>query len=100
MSSIIFNVVLGLIPTMALAWSIAADERKPQAEKVVTTSGDRLDQNMIFALIYGLWGFTMAMWNWMNDRSISWIASWLGVGLVGLVLCRVLALRKRKRTPS
>ena len=94
--TLILNLILGLIPTMALAWSIVADERKPAEEKVVVSSSDRRDQNIIFALVYGLWGFTMAMWNWMNDRGGVWIVSWLVVGVVGLVLCRILVMRKRR----
>ncbi|HUF18453.1 MAG TPA: hypothetical protein VMS12_10460 [Thermoanaerobaculia bacterium] len=95
MSSLIFNIILGLIPTIALAWSIAADERKPADEKVVASSSDRRDQNIIFALVYGLWGFTMAMWNWMNDRSTAWIIAWLAAGVLGLIVCRLLVMRRR-----
>lgn len=100
MSTLVLNIALGLIPTIALAWSIAADERKPFDEKVVISSSDRRDQNIIFALVYGLWGFTMAMWNWMNDRSSMWIASWLIAGMLGLVVCRLLVMRKKRRATT
>ena len=96
MSTILLNIALGLIPTIALAWSIAADEKKPADEKVVASSADRRDQNVIFALVYGLWGFTMAMWNWMNDRSGVWIGSWLIAGIAGLLICRILVMRNRR----
>jgi hypothetical protein len=99
MPTLLLNIALGLIPAFALAWSIAADEHKPTVEKVVASSSDRRDQNIIFALVYGLWGFTMAMWNWMNDRSMVWIASWLVAGVLGLIVCRILVMRKRRMVP-
>ncbi|HYM62857.1 MAG TPA: hypothetical protein VEZ11_18370, partial [Thermoanaerobaculia bacterium] len=64
------NVILGLFPTFALAWSIAADERKPSEERTVASDSDRHRQRVMFLLVYGLWALTLAMWNWMRSASV------------------------------
>jgi hypothetical protein len=93
---IFLNIAFGLIPTFALAWSIAADERKPLEERVVAGSEDRKAQLRIFELVYGLWALTLSMWNWMRGESGVWIALWAVFGVVALLL----AARKRAGTSS
>lgn len=95
MKSILLNVIFGLIPTMTLAWSIAADERKSAGERVVSSTDDRTHQHVMFALLYGLWALTLAMWNWMREASPFWIGLWLLFGLAGLAASRVLARRRK-----
>jgi len=95
MKSILLNVVFGLIPTMTLAWSIAADERKSGRERVVASTDDRTHQHVMFALIYGLWALTLAMWNWMRGESPLWIGLWLVFGVAGLTASRVLSRRRK-----
>lgn len=95
MKSILLNVIFGLIPTMTLAWSIAADERKSGIERVVASTDDRTHQHVMFALIYGLWALTLAMWNWMREESPYWIGLWLVFGLAGLAASRVLSRRRK-----
>jgi hypothetical protein len=82
---LILNIVFGLIPTLTLGWSMAADERKPAADRVVSTSSDRRQQSTMFLLVYGLWALTLAMWNWMRGYQPAWIAVWAVAGVVGLV---------------
>ncbi len=67
---ILFNVVLGLLPTLVLGASFALgmeDDRQHRA---------------MFLLVYGLWSLTLAMWNWMRSAPPAWIVVWalLGAG--------------------
>ena len=84
LSPIVFNILLGFIPTFALALSIAADERKPVAERVVASDADRSQQRTIFLLVYGLWAVSLAMWNWMRTYPIGWIIFWSAAGIIAL----------------
>ena len=91
---IFLNVVLGLFPTMALAWTIAADVKKPESEKVVDNEVDALQQRKIFLLIHMLWALTLMMWNWMRESHGAWIVIWAVTATVsGALLLR--ARRKR-----
>ena len=96
MSTIVLNLILGLIPTFALAWSIAADERRADQDRVVHSDNDRLQHNIVFSLVYGLWGLTMAMWNWMRSEPAGWIIFWSILGVAGLLTWRLL-IRKKQR---
>ena len=49
---IAFNILLGIVPTLVLAASIAAG-----------VDDDRRHRRM-FVLVYGLWAITLSMWNW------------------------------------
>jgi hypothetical protein len=84
MKPILFNIFLGFIPTFALAWSMAADESKPVAERVVASNADRVKQRTIFLLVYGLWAVSLAMWNWMRTYPTGWIAFWALAGIIAL----------------
>ncbi len=67
------NIVLGFLPLLILGGSIAAG-----------IDDDRRHRTM-FALVYGLWALTLAMWNWMKSWPVGWIALWAVVGVVSLV---------------
>ncbi|HEX7151568.1 MAG TPA: hypothetical protein VF618_08785 [Thermoanaerobaculia bacterium] len=71
---ILFNVILGLVPTMALAASIAAG------------TDDDVHHRRMFILVYGLWALTLAMWNWMRSYHVGFIAVWGVFGVIALVL--------------
>jgi hypothetical protein len=76
---ILFNVVLGIIPTLILGASIAAG-----------VDDDRHHRRM-FLLVYGLWSITLAMWNWMRSAPWPWTAAW---GILGVVALVALAVRR------
>lgn len=82
--TILLNLLFGLIPTLTLAWAIAADERKTPEERVVSNAADRRQQKTIFALVYGLWLATLAMWNWMRGEAAGWIVLWLALAAIAL----------------
>ena len=65
---IVFNVVLGLLPTLVLGASFA-----------LGVEDDRRHRTM-FLLVYGLWSLTLAMWNWMRSAPLFWIALWALLG--------------------
>jgi hypothetical protein len=81
---IAFNILLGILPTLVLAGSIAAG-----------VDDDRQHRRM-FVLVYGLWAITLAMWNWMRSYHIAWIATW---GVLGALALAVTLLRARERHP-
>ena len=69
---IAFNLILGILPTLVLAGSIAAgidDDRKHRS---------------VFLLVYGLWAVTLAMWNWMRSAPLPWTLLWLIAGVITL----------------
>ena len=69
---ILFNILLGLLPTFVLAGSIAAG-----------IDDDRAHRRM-FIFVYGLWSVTLSMWNWMRSAHIAWIVLWAITGIVSL----------------
>jgi hypothetical protein len=79
---IVFNIVLGIIPTLILGASIAAG-----------VDDDRHHRRM-FLLVYGLWSITLAMWNWMRSASWPWTVAWMIFGVAALVS---LSVRRRGR---
>jgi len=79
---IAFNILLGILPTLVLAGSIAAG-----------VDDDRQHRRM-FVLVYGLWAITLAMWNWMRSYHIAWIAIW---GVLGALALAVTLLRAPER---
>ncbi|HEX6641512.1 MAG TPA: hypothetical protein VF215_10395 [Thermoanaerobaculia bacterium] len=72
--TILLNVLLGFIPTLILGASIAAG--------VDDDAGHR----RVFLLIYGLWAFTLAGWNWLESAHVAWIIVWAAFGVVALAL--------------
>lgn len=74
--TILLNILLGIVPTLILGASIAAG--------VEDDAGHR----RVFLLVYALWAFTLAGWNWIEGAHVAWIAVWAAFGLVALVLWR------------
>jgi len=72
--TIILNLLLGIVPTLILGASIAAG--------IEDDAGHR----RVFLLIYGLWAFTLAGWNWLESAHVAWIVLWALFGMVSLVL--------------
>jgi len=91
---ILLNVVLGLFPTLALAWTIAADAKKPVIERIVDNEVDALQQRRIFLLIHTLWALTLLMWNWMRESHVAWLVIWA----ITTVISGVMLLRMRRRS--
>ena len=71
---ILFNILLGLLPTVVLGASFA-----------LGIEDDRQHRTM-FLLVYGLWSLTLAMWNWMRSAPLAWIVLWALLGVGALVV--------------
>lgn len=74
--TILLNLLLGFIPTLILGASIAAGVE------------DDARHRRVFLLVYALWAFTLAGWNWLESAHVAWIVLWLLFGLVATVLWR------------
>ena len=74
MTTVLINIGLGFVPTLILGASIAAGV------------DDDARHRRVFLLIYGLWAFTLAGWNWLESSHVAWIVLWAAFGLVALVL--------------
>lgn len=74
--TLLLNLALGLIPTLILGASIAAGVE------------DDARHRRVFLLVYALWAFTLAGWNWLELTHVAWIVVWVVFGLVALVLRR------------
>ena len=74
--TILLNLLLGFIPTLILGASIAAGVE------------DDARHRRVFLLVYALWAFTLAGWNWLESAHVAWIVLWLLFGLVAIVLWR------------
>jgi hypothetical protein len=72
--TIFLNLLLGIVPTLILGASIAAG--------IEDDAGHR----RVFLLIYALWAFTLAGWNWLESAHVAWIVLWALFGVVALVL--------------
>jgi hypothetical protein len=72
----LLNLLLGFIPTLILGASIAAGVE------------DDARHRRVFLLVYGLWAFTLAGWNWLESAHVAWIVLWLAFGLVAMLLWR------------
>ena len=83
LSMVAFNIVLGILPTLVLAGSIAAG-----------VDDDRAHRRM-FVFVYALWAITLAMWNWMRSAHVAWIAVW---GILGVAALIATAVDSRRRT--
>ena len=78
--TILLNLILGFIPTLVLGASIAAG--------VDDDAGHR----RVFLLVYGLWAFTLAGWNWLESAHAGWVVLW---GVFGAVALGMWLLRRR-----
>lgn len=76
----LLNIVLGFIPTLILGASIAAGIE------------DDARHRRVFLLVYGLWAFTLAGWNWLESSHVAWVALWAAFGIVAFAM---LAFRRR-----
>ena len=70
--TIALNVILGFIPTLILGASIAAGV------------DDDAHHRRVFLLVYGLWAFTLAGWNWLESSHPVWVILWAAFGVVAL----------------
>jgi hypothetical protein len=71
---VLLNLVLGFVPALILGASISAG--------VEDDAGHR----RVFLLVYGLWAWTLAGWNWLESTHVAWIVIWAIFGTVALVL--------------
>lgn len=74
--TILLNLLLGFIPTLILGASIAAGVE------------DDARHRRVFLLVYALWAFTLAGWNWLESAHVAWIVLWILFGLVAIALRR------------
>ncbi|HVE72276.1 MAG TPA: hypothetical protein VNI54_12985 [Thermoanaerobaculia bacterium] len=74
--TLLLNLVLGFIPTLILGASIAAGVE------------DDARHRRVFLLVYALWAFTLAGWNWLESAHVAWVVIWVVFGLMALVLRR------------
>jgi hypothetical protein len=74
--TLLLNLALGIIPTLILGASIAAGVE------------DDARHRRVFLLVYALWAFTLAGWNWLESAHVAWIVLWALFGLVALALRR------------
>ena len=72
--TVFLNLVLGFIPTLILGASIAAGV------------DDDAHHRRVFLLVYGLWAFTLAGWNWLESAHVAWVILWAAFGTVALTL--------------
>ena len=72
----LLNLALGFIPTLILGASIAAGIEDDKRHRSV------------FLLVYGLWAFTLAGWNWLESAHVAWVVLWALFGLVAFALRR------------
>jgi Na+/melibiose symporter-like transporter len=72
--TILLNLLLGFVPALILGASIAAG--------IEDDAGHR----RVFLLIYGLWAFTLAGWNWLESAHVAWIVVWALFGAVAMAL--------------
>ena len=72
--TLVLNLLLGFIPALILGASISAG--------IEDDAGHR----SVFLLVYGLWAFTLAGWNWLESSHVAWIVLWLVAGVVLLAM--------------
>jgi hypothetical protein len=74
--TLVLNLLLGFIPTLILGASIAAGVE------------DDARHRRVFLLVYALWAFTLAGWNWLESAHVAWVAVWVAFGLVAIAMRR------------
>lgn len=70
--TVLLNLALGFVPTLILGASIAAGV------------DDDKQHRRVFVLVYALWAFTLAGWNWLESSHVAWIAVWAAFGVVAV----------------
>ncbi|HYI10003.1 MAG TPA: hypothetical protein VEK57_13165 [Thermoanaerobaculia bacterium] len=78
--TVLLNILLGIVPTLILGASIAAGV------------DDDAHHRRVFVLVYGLWAFTLAGWNWLESAHVAWIVLWAVFGTVAMAML----LRRRR----
>jgi hypothetical protein len=71
--TIVLNLALGILPTLILGASIAAGV------------DDDMHHRRVFLLVYALWAFTLAGWNWLESAHVAWIVVWAAFGVMAIV---------------
>ena len=71
--TLFLNILLGCIPTLILGASIAAGIE------------DDARHRRVFLLVYALWAFTLAGWNWLESSHAAWVVLWGAFGLIAIV---------------
>ena len=74
--TLLLNIGLGFVPTLILGASIAAGVE------------DDARHRRVFLLVYALWAFTLAGWNWLESAHVAWVVLWVVFGLAALALRR------------
>lgn len=72
--TLLLNLLLGFLPTLILGASIAAGIE------------DDARHRRVFLLVYGLWAFTLAGWNWLESSHIAWVGLWCAFGVIAFAL--------------
>ncbi len=70
--TIALNLILGIIPTLILGASIAAGV------------DDDTQHRRVFLLVYALWAFTLAGWNWLESSHVAWVIVWAVFGVIAI----------------
>lgn len=68
----LLNLALGLVPLLILGASIAAGV------------DDDARHRSVFFLVYGLWAFTLAGWNWLESAPVAWVIVWAAFGVIAI----------------
>jgi hypothetical protein len=71
--TILLNLILGFVPTLILGASIAAGIE------------DDANHRRVFLLVYALWAFTLAGWNWLESSHVAWVMLWGAFGITAMV---------------
>lgn len=72
--TLVLNLLLGCVPALILGASIAAGVE------------DDANHRRVFLLVFGLWAFTLAGWNWLESSHLAWVIVWLVAGAAALGL--------------
>ncbi|HEX8252270.1 MAG TPA: hypothetical protein VF846_03900 [Thermoanaerobaculia bacterium] len=83
--TLLLNLALGFVPTLILGASIAAGIE------------DDAQHRRVFLLVYGLWAFTLAGWNWLESAHPAWVVLWGAFGVIAIVWW--VASRSRQTAP-
>ena len=83
--TLLLNILLGIIPTLILGASIAAGIEDDAAHR------------RVFLLVYALWAFTLAGWNWLESSHVAWVALWLAFAIIATVWLAATRSRSRAR---
>ena len=74
--TLLLNLILGIVPTLILGASIAAGVE------------DDAHHRRVFLLVYALWAFTLAGWNWLESAHVAWVVLWVLFGLAAFAMRR------------